>query len=75
MATPWIVGENTNGADPDAGCAVVFILYIQNSRLEGVFGTFLENYIWARINGLSENAQLLGIDRDFPVAGLSGGCG
>src|SRR5580704_3554691 len=39
------LGENANGAEPDEVCAVVFTLYIQNSKLGGVIWTFWEFYI------------------------------
>jgi len=55
----------TKTALPDVGCAVVFTLYIQNSRLERVIGTFLETYIWQRISRLKEIAEVWGLDKDW----------
>jgi hypothetical protein len=46
--------ENKNGADCDVR-AIIFTLYIQDSRLAGVIGTFLEIYIWQRISEIVEN--------------------
>ncbi len=54
----------------DVSCAVVFTLYIQNSRLERVIGTFWRNYIWQRISGLEDIAEAWGLDKNLGPSGL-----
>jgi hypothetical protein len=49
-----------------------FALYIQNSRLQRVIGTFLGNYIWQRISGLREIAEVWGLDKNFAGSGIKG---
>jgi hypothetical protein len=57
-------GLNGNGADP-RGCAAVITLsnhYITKLRVNG---TFLEDYIWKRINQITKKPGQKGLDKNL----------
>jgi|ERR1700722_1790649 len=55
--------RKTQTAHAWKACAVVFSLYIQNIKLEGVNWTFSETYISMRISGLEKRKAVGGLTR------------
>jgi hypothetical protein len=59
--------------------APIFTLYIQNIRLEGVNGTFLEIYFCRGNNELGGKGRFWGLDKIFwangPIIGITGAGG